>query len=104
MQERSPSSLSRTSDRSELHSVSQTDVSRKRTFTKAKTISPPRSTIKTRSSTKSINLSAEKETKRKTRSSSKKMEDDNESIISGTSTRSRTRAASVSSVKSGNVI
>lgn len=100
MQKKSPS-ITRSSSKSdilELYSISETDTS-KRKFKKAKTASPPPLTIKTRSRTKSVDLTP-------SRISSTRMgnyvDDENESVTSGMSTRSRrTRTTSISSVKSG---
>lgn len=95
VRKRSPSSFSRTSSKSE------TSITRKRSFTKAKTASPPPLTIRTRSRTKSVDFSPKTEPKKRTRSK-QNLNDDNESVGSEISTRSRkTRAKSVSSLKSG---
>lgn len=101
MQRKSPSITrsSRKSEILELYSISEIDVSKRKQFKKAKTASPPPLTIKTRSRTKSVDLTPSK-------ISSTRMgnyvDDENESVTSGMSTRSRrTRATSISSVKSG---
>lgn len=95
---KSPSTISRTSSTSELQSASETTITRKRSFTKAKTISPPPLTIRTRSRTKSVDLPPKREPRK--RQSVKDDESNVTAEVSSTRKRS-TRAKSISSVKSG---